>query len=80
MKNTQFLLRMFRLSNKKSKKRAKIRNRYNQALHLTQAPGRRQSKTLIVSTNVDPKSLETEFVIAIFVARLATNGNRKHRF
>ena len=28
-------------------------------------PGRRQSKTLILSTNVDQKSLETEFSIAI---------------
>ena len=28
-------------------------------------PGRRQSKTLLLSTNVDQKSLETEFSIAI---------------
>ena len=28
-------------------------------------PGRRQSKTLILSTNVDQKSLATEFTIAI---------------
>ena len=28
-------------------------------------PGRRQSKTLILSANVDQKSLETEFLIAI---------------
>ena len=28
-------------------------------------PGRRQSETLILSTNVDQKSLETEFSIAI---------------
>ena len=28
-------------------------------------PGRRQSKTSILSTNVDQKSLETEFSIAI---------------
>ena len=44
----------------------------------------RQSKTLILSTNVDQKSLETGFSIAICrpifrlpcVARLATNGNQ----
>ena len=42
-------------------------------------PGRRQSKALKLSTNVDQKSLETEFSIA-YVARLATNGNRKHCF
>ena len=29
------------------------------------SPGRRQSKTMILSTNVDHKSLETEFSIAI---------------
>ena len=28
-------------------------------------PGRRQSKTLVLATNVDKKSLETEFSIAI---------------
>ena len=28
-------------------------------------PGRRQSKTLILSTNVDQKSIETEFSIVI---------------
>ena len=28
-------------------------------------PGRRQSKTLILSTDIDKKSLETEFSIAI---------------
>ena len=28
-------------------------------------PGRRQSKTLILTTNVDQKSLKTEFLIAI---------------
>ena len=33
--------------------------------HLFPTPDRRQSKTLIVSTNVDQKSLETEFAIAI---------------
>ena len=42
-------------------------------------PGRRQSKTLIVSPNVDQKSFETEFSIAI-CRRLATNCNRKHCF
>ena len=44
----------------------------------------RQPKTLILSTNVDQKSLETGFSIAICrpifrlpcVARLATNGNQ----
>ena len=52
------------------------------------APDKRQSKTLILSTDVDKKSLETGFSIAIcrpifrltFVARLATNGNQKHCF
>ena len=39
-------------------------------------PGRRQSKSPILSKNVDQKSLETEFSIAI----LATNGNQKHYF
>ena len=33
--------------------------------HSCITPGRRQSKTLILSTNVDKKSLETEFLIAI---------------
>ena len=44
-------------------------------------PGKRQSKTLILSTNVDQKSLETEFSIAIcrqIVDKI--NGNRKHCF
>ena len=44
----------------------------------------RQSKTLILSTNVDQKSFETGFSIAICrpifrlpcVARLTTNGNQ----
>ena len=44
----------------------------------------RQSETLILSTNVDQKSLETGFSIAICrpifrlpcVARLVTNGNQ----
>ena len=31
----------------------------------TFTPGRRQSKTLILSSKVDQKSLETEFLIAI---------------
>ena len=47
-------------------------------------PDMRQSKMLILSTNVDQKSLETGFSIAICrpffrlpcVARLATNGNQ----
>ena len=51
-------------------------------------PDTRQSKTSILSTNVDQKSLETGFSIAIcrpifrfsFFARLATNGNQKHCF
>ena len=34
-----------------------------QRINITQ--GRRQSKTLILSTNVDQKSLETKFLIAI---------------
>ena len=42
-------------------------------------PGRRQSKTPILSRNVDQKSLETEFSIAI-CRHVATNDNRKHRF
>ena len=42
--------------------------------------GGRQSKTRILSRNVDQKSIETVFSIAIFVATLATNGNRKHCF
>ena len=48
----------------------------------------RISGNRILSTNVDQKSLETGFSIAIcrpifrlpFVARLATNGNQKHCF
>ena len=36
------------------------------------APDRRQSKTLILSTNADQKSIETVFLIGI-----ATNDNRK---
>ena len=35
------------------------------AEHFNITSGRRQSKTLIPSTNVDKKSLETEFLIAI---------------
>ena len=42
-------------------------------------PDRRQSKTFILSTNVDQKLLETEFRMP-FVAQLATNGNQKHCF
>ena len=42
------------------------------AVHFFITPGRRQSKTLILSTNVDQKSIETEFSIAI--------GNRKTPF
>ena len=46
------------------------------------------NKNVKLSTNVDQKSLETLFSIAIcrpifrlpFVARLATNGNQKHCF
>ena len=37
-------------------------------------PDRRQSKTLILSTNVDQKSLETDYRLP-FVATRATNGN-----
>ena len=40
-------------------------------------PGRRQSQILMLSTNVDQKSLETEFRLP-FVARLATHSKRKH--
>ena len=48
-------------------------------------PNRRQSKTLILSANVDQKSLETEFSIVIcrpiaFVAQLATKCQRKISF
>ena len=39
--------------------------------------GRGQWKMLILSTNVDKKSLETEFSITIC---RPTNGNQKHRF
>ena len=54
----------------------------------TGSPDKRQSQTLILSTNVDQKSLEIGFSIAIcraifrlpFVARLATNDNQKHCF
>ena len=42
-------------------------------------PGRRQSKTPILSRNVDQKSLEQCFRLP-FVAPLATIGNRKHCF
>ena len=42
-------------------------------------PVRRQSKRLILSTNVDQKSLETVFWLP-FVARFATSGNLKARF
>ena len=41
-------------------------------------PGWRQSKTSIISANVDKKSLEIEFSIAI--CRQLPNGNRKHCF
>ena len=40
-------------------------------LDLLSTPDRRQSKTLILSTNVDTKSLGTEFSIVI----RATHGN-----
>ena len=40
---------------------------------------RRQSKMLILSTNVDQKSSVTDVLIVI-VAQLETNGNRKHCF
>ena len=40
---------------------------------VTNTPGRQQSKTLLLSRNVDQKSLDTEFSIAIC---LATNGNK----
>ena len=43
------------------------------------ASDRRQSKTLFLSTNMDPISLETELSTAV-CRRLATNGNRKHCF
>ena len=42
------------------------------------SPDRRQSKTLILSTNVD-KNSKKQFSIA-FVANPATNGNRKYHF
>ena len=42
-------------------------------------PGRRQSKTPILSRSVDQKSIETVFRLP-FVASVATNGNRKHCF
>ena len=43
-------------------------------------PGRWQSKTSIISANVDKKSLEREFSIAIAICRQLPNGNRKHCF
>ena len=39
-------------------------------------PDRRQTKMLILSTNVDQKSLATEFLIAICRQSGATNGNQ----
>ena len=42
-------------------------------------PGRRQSKTPILSGNIDQKSIETVFLIAI-CPPLATNGNGEHCF
>ena len=42
-------------------------------------PGRLQSKTPILSRNVDQKSIEQCFRLP-FVAPLATNDNRKHCF
>ena len=42
-------------------------------------PGRRQSKTLMLSTNVDQNSKKQGFRMP-FVARLATNDYRKHCF
>ena len=42
-------------------------------------PGRRQSKTPLLSRSVDQKSIETVYSTAI-CAPLATNGNRKHLF
>ena len=50
-----------------------FRQCYRLALRLIYfTPDRRQSKMLILSTNVDQKSLD--------IARLATNGNLKHCF
>ena len=42
-------------------------------------PGRRQSKTSILPRNVDQKSIETEFSIAI-CSHWRQNGNQKHCF
>ena len=42
-------------------------------------PGRLQLITLILSKNVDQKSQETVFLIAI-CSQSATNGNQKHCF
>ena len=39
-------------------------NDFSHVLYLFTTPDRQQSKTLILSTNVDQKSLETEFLIA----------------
>ena len=43
-------------------------------------PSRRQSKTFILATNVDKKNRKKQGFRMPFVARLATNGNRKHCF
>ena len=40
-------------------------NDFSQVLYLFTTPDRQQSKTLILSTNIDQKLLETEFLIAI---------------
>ena len=42
-------------------------------------PGRQQSKTPILSRNLDQKSIDTVFRLT-FVAPLATNVNQKHCF